>query len=82
MRLLTELSTESTAKTSSVIRFSIACIATSGSSCSGIFSAAACATIRDALGPLTNLYSPAAYKRELARTLLRKAVMELRGMPA
>lgn len=43
---------------------------------------AACATIRDALGPLTNLYSPAAYKRELARTLLRKAVMELRGMPA
>jgi 4-hydroxybenzoyl-CoA reductase subunit beta len=43
---------------------------------------AACATLRDALGPLTNLYSPAAYKRELARTLLRKAVLELREMPA
>jgi len=39
---------------------------------------AACATLRDALGPLTNLYSPAAYKRELARILLRKAVLELR----
>jgi 4-hydroxybenzoyl-CoA reductase subunit beta len=42
---------------------------------------AACATLRDALGPLTNLYSPAAYKRELARTLLRKAVVELRQDP-
>ena len=40
---------------------------------------AACATLRDALGPLTNLYSPAAYKRELARILLRKAVLELQG---
>jgi len=44
--------------------------------------AAACATVRDALGPLTNLYSPAAYKRELARTLLRKAVTDLREMTA
>ena len=43
---------------------------------------AACATLRDALGPLTNLYSPAAYKRELARILLRKAVLELREMAA
>ena len=43
---------------------------------------AACATLRDALGPLTNLYSPAAYKRELARILLRKAVLELREMQA
>ncbi|MEO7387188.1 MAG: FAD binding domain-containing protein [Gammaproteobacteria bacterium] len=43
---------------------------------------AACATLRDTLGPLTNLYSPAAYKRELARTLLRKAVLALREMPA
>jgi 4-hydroxybenzoyl-CoA reductase subunit beta len=42
---------------------------------------AACATLRDALGPLTNLYSPAAYKRELARILLRKAVVELRQDP-
>ena len=38
--------------------------------------------LRDALGPLTNLYSPAAYKRELARILVRKAVLELREMPA
>ncbi len=44
--------------------------------------AAACATLRDTLGPLTNLYSPAAYKRELARILLRKAVFELREMRA
>ncbi|MEQ1803354.1 MAG: FAD binding domain-containing protein, partial [Gammaproteobacteria bacterium] len=44
--------------------------------------AAACATLRDALGPLTNLYSPAAYKRELAKTLLRKAVLELRDIAA
>jgi 4-hydroxybenzoyl-CoA reductase subunit beta len=43
---------------------------------------AACATLRDALGPLTNLYSPAAYKRDLAATLVRKAVLELRGMAA
>ncbi len=43
---------------------------------------AACTTLREALGPLTNLYSPAAYKRELARTLLRKAVVELREMDA
>lgn len=43
---------------------------------------AACATLRDALGPLTNLYSPAAYKRELARILLRKAVHELREIGA
>lgn len=39
---------------------------------------AACTTLRGELGALTNLYSPAAYKRELARTLLRKAVHELR----
>jgi 4-hydroxybenzoyl-CoA reductase subunit beta len=43
---------------------------------------AACATIRDELGALTNLYSPAAYKRELARTLLHKAVVQLREMTA
>ncbi len=42
---------------------------------------AALATLRDALGPLTNLYSPAAYKRELAKILLRKAVVELRHQP-
>jgi CO/xanthine dehydrogenase FAD-binding subunit len=39
---------------------------------------AACETLRGALGPLTNLYSPAAYKRDLARILLKKAVTELR----
>lgn len=39
---------------------------------------AACATLREALGPLTNLYSPAAYKRDLARILLRKAIFALR----
>jgi 4-hydroxybenzoyl-CoA reductase subunit beta len=41
---------------------------------------AACAGLRAALGPLTNLYSPAAYKRELARALLRRAVLALREM--
>lgn len=41
---------------------------------------AACTGLRAALGPLTNLYSPAAYKRELARSLLRKAVVALREM--
>ena len=45
-RLFTELSTESTANTSLVMRFSIACMAASGNSCSGTFSAAAAATIR------------------------------------
>jgi 4-hydroxybenzoyl-CoA reductase subunit beta len=40
----------------------------------------ACAGLRPALGPLTNLYSPAAYKRELARSLLRKAIVTLREM--
>jgi CO/xanthine dehydrogenase FAD-binding subunit len=40
----------------------------------------ACAGLRAALGPLTNLYSPAAYKRELARSLLRKAIVTLREM--
>jgi 4-hydroxybenzoyl-CoA reductase subunit beta len=41
---------------------------------------AACAGLRAALGPLTNLYSPAAYKRELARALLRRALLALREM--
>jgi 4-hydroxybenzoyl-CoA reductase subunit beta len=41
---------------------------------------AACAGLRAVLGPLTNLYSPAAYKRELARALLRRALLALREM--
>lgn len=41
---------------------------------------AAAAGLRTALGPLTNLYSPAAYKRELARALLGKALAALREM--
>jgi 4-hydroxybenzoyl-CoA reductase subunit beta len=39
---------------------------------------AAAPLLRAALGPLTNLYSPAAYKRELARALLTKAAAALR----
>lgn len=42
--------------------------------------AAAAAGLRSALGPLTNLYSPAAYKRELARALLAKGVAALREL--
>ncbi len=38
---------------------------------------AAVATTRDELGPLTNLYTPAAYKGTLARTLVRRALTEL-----
>jgi 4-hydroxybenzoyl-CoA reductase subunit beta len=41
---------------------------------------AACAGLRAVLGPLTNLYTPAAYKRELARALLRRALLALREM--
>jgi 4-hydroxybenzoyl-CoA reductase subunit beta len=40
--------------------------------------AAATAGLRAALGPLTNLYSPAAYKRELARALLTTGLRALR----
>jgi 4-hydroxybenzoyl-CoA reductase subunit beta len=39
---------------------------------------AICATLKDEMGPLTNLYSPAAYKRELARGLVRQALEALR----
>jgi 4-hydroxybenzoyl-CoA reductase subunit beta len=39
---------------------------------------AASAGLRAALGPLTNLYSPAAYKRELARALLTTGLRALR----
>lgn len=41
---------------------------------------AACAGLRPALGPLTNLYTPAAYKRELAGVLLRRALRALREL--
>lgn len=41
---------------------------------------AACQRLREALGPLTNLYSPAAFKRDLARSLLRRALTRLREM--
>lgn len=41
---------------------------------------AACGVIRDDLGALTNLYSPAAYKRELARTMVRRTLTQLREM--
>lgn len=40
--------------------------------------AAAQAALRTELGALTNLYSPAAYKRELARVLLGRALRQLR----
>jgi CO/xanthine dehydrogenase FAD-binding subunit len=39
---------------------------------------AASAGLRAALGPLTHLYSPAAYKRELARALLTTGLRALR----
>lgn len=42
---------------------------------------AACAGLRDAHGALTNLYTPAAYKRDLARALLRRSLRELRDLP-
>jgi 4-hydroxybenzoyl-CoA reductase subunit beta len=38
-----------------------------------------CGSLRDELGPLTNLYCPAAYKRDLARGLVRQALRELRA---
>ncbi len=38
----------------------------------------AVAATRSALGPLTNLYTPAAYKATLARTLVREALLALR----
>jgi 4-hydroxybenzoyl-CoA reductase subunit beta len=36
--------------------------------------------VREELGPLNNLYTPAAYKRELARALVRRALARLREM--
>ncbi len=35
---------------------------------------------RDELGALTNLYSPASYKRDLAKVLVKRALTQLRGM--
>jgi 4-hydroxybenzoyl-CoA reductase subunit beta len=42
--------------------------------------AAAVAAVRGGLGPLNNLYTPAAYKRELARSLVRRALLRLREL--
>jgi 4-hydroxybenzoyl-CoA reductase subunit beta len=42
--------------------------------------AAAVAAVRGGLGPLNNLYTPAAYKRELARSLVRRALLGLREL--
>lgn len=39
---------------------------------------AAAEAVREELGPLSNLYTPAAYKRELARALVRRALLALR----
>ena len=41
---------------------------------------AAVAATREELGILTNLYTPAAYKSQLARSLVRKALTRLRGV--
>ena len=38
--------------------------------------------VRDELGPLTNLYTPAAYKARIARSLVREAVDRLREQSA
>ena len=35
---------------------------------------------RDELGALTNLYSPASYKRDLAKVLVKRALVKLREM--
>ncbi len=43
---------------------------------------AAVAQVRDALGPLTNLYTPAAYKSRIARVLVRTAARQLRESAA
>ncbi len=43
---------------------------------------AAVALVRDALGPLTNLYTPAAYKSRIARVLVRTAARQLRESAA
>ena len=40
----------------------------------------ACEASRDELGALVNLYTKAAHKRELAKALIKKALIELRGM--
>jgi len=41
---------------------------------------AAVAAARDELGALTNLYTPAAYKSQLARTLVRRALTDLKEL--
>jgi len=41
---------------------------------------AAVASVRDELGPLTNLYTPAAYKGRIARSLVRAALQQLRRL--
>jgi len=41
---------------------------------------AAVAATRDELGALSNLYTPAAYKSQLARSLVRRALMELKEL--
>ena len=41
---------------------------------------AAVAAARDELGALTNLYTPAAYKSQLARSLVRRALTDLREL--
>jgi 4-hydroxybenzoyl-CoA reductase subunit beta len=41
---------------------------------------AAIATVRDELGVLTNLYTPAAYKGRIARALVRESLQQLRRM--
>ena len=42
--------------------------------------AEAVAAVRGGLGALNNLYTPAAYKRELARSLVRRALLRLREL--
>jgi 4-hydroxybenzoyl-CoA reductase subunit beta len=42
--------------------------------------AAACNKVRDELGVLTNLYTPATYKGRIARALVKEALLKLRSM--
>jgi 4-hydroxybenzoyl-CoA reductase subunit beta len=59
-----------------VLRQSVAVIAEQGWGDAALDAAAAAA--REDLGTLTGLYTPASYKRELARTLVRRALEALR----
>jgi CO/xanthine dehydrogenase FAD-binding subunit len=59
-----------------ILREPVEIVAARGLSDEAIEAAAVAA--RDELGALTNLYTPAAYKSSLARSLVREALLQLR----